>query len=127
MAGAPVVVLDFFLGDTMRIDVEVAWADTGLPVDLSGARLTSAARRLPNGTAAWTKRNSINGGSDAQIYVTDPVGGLASVFATAAETALMLAGAYDWDLVGLLGGGAVTTLAFCQLHMRVRPTIGAVT
>ena len=115
-----------YLGDDLSLEVTATWQDTGLPVDLTGAKIVSTCRRTDSEPPAWTKRNLAEGGSDSEIAMTNAAGGVCTIAVTAAESAAMQPTTYQVDAVALLSTGKVATLATWRLIMQTRPTVGAV-
>jgi hypothetical protein len=77
---AQVLLSTVYRGDDQRIDFEAKWAD-GTAINLTGAKIWFGA--VP-GTV--TKKNAAAGGAETQAAVTNPAGGLFSVYLLPGDT-----------------------------------------
>lgn len=101
-----------FRGDNRKADITANWPDN-TPVDFTLAKLTMTVKERaadPDADALFQRKNAAAGGSDSEIFVSNPTGGQFTVFVVPDNTVAVNPGMYIYDIQAILASGDVLTL-----------------
>ncbi|RLC88627.1 MAG: hypothetical protein DRJ03_01775 [Chloroflexi bacterium] len=101
-----------FRGDNRDGDVTANWPD-GVPVDFTGAKITLTFKDRAadaDSLAIFQLKNTAAGGSDDEVFMSNPTGGQFDYHIVRTDTEGANPGMYVYDIQAVLSNGKVLTL-----------------